>query len=183
VVDTKREEIAVREANRLSIPIVGLVDTNSDPDLIQYPIPGNDDAVRSITLVTSMVADAIAVGRAKFAESTGQAGVEAKPELAGVPEVSQAGISKAELAAAPVEVAPAVKVEVSSEAALSEGAVPSQEAATELLEGSPPAGTIKESVEPKAEDVDAAERKAGKGIKEVPALDAKRRKKGVRPPA
>ena len=62
VVDAKREETAVREANRLGIPVVALVDTNSDPDPIAYPIPGNDDAIRSIKLVTSRLADAIQEG-------------------------------------------------------------------------------------------------------------------------
>ncbi len=59
VVDTNKEKIAVAEANRLGIPIVAIVDTNSDPDVIQYPIPGNDDALRSIKLITKVVADAV----------------------------------------------------------------------------------------------------------------------------
>jgi len=62
VVDSKKEKIAVAEANRLGIPIVAVVDTNSDPDLIQYPIPGNDDAIRSIRLFGHMVSDAIIEG-------------------------------------------------------------------------------------------------------------------------
>lgn len=66
VVDTKREEIAVREANRLSIPIVAICDTNSDPELIDYPIPGNDDAIRSIRLLVSVVAERILAGRQRF---------------------------------------------------------------------------------------------------------------------
>lgn len=63
VVDPKKDEIAVREAKRLSIPIVSLIDTNSDPEDIDFVIPGNDDAVKSIRLVTSLMADAIAEGR------------------------------------------------------------------------------------------------------------------------
>jgi len=59
VVDTHREKIAVAEANRLGVPIIGIVDTNSDPDLIQYPIPGNDDALRSIRLFAHAVADVV----------------------------------------------------------------------------------------------------------------------------
>jgi len=66
VVDTKREEIAVREANRLQIPIVALCDTNTDPDLVAYPIPGNDDAIRSIRLIVSLVTESILVGRRRF---------------------------------------------------------------------------------------------------------------------
>ena len=57
VVDTRKERIAVAEANRLGIPVVGIVDTNSDPDLISLPIPGNDDAIRSIRLQTHAVSD------------------------------------------------------------------------------------------------------------------------------
>jgi len=63
IVDPKREEIAVKEANRLGIPIVAIVDTNCDPELITYPIPGNDDAIRSIKLITSKIADAIIEGK------------------------------------------------------------------------------------------------------------------------
>lgn len=66
VVDTKREEIAVREANRLNIPIVAICDTNTDPELIAYPIPGNDDAIRSIKLIVSMIADSIIAGRQRY---------------------------------------------------------------------------------------------------------------------
>jgi len=63
VVDTVEEETAVREAAKLSIPIIGIVDTNSDPKLIDYPIPGNDDAIRSINLFSRTVAEAIEIGR------------------------------------------------------------------------------------------------------------------------
>jgi small subunit ribosomal protein S2 len=68
VIDTKKEEIAVKEAGKLGIPIVGIVDTNADPDLITYPIPGNDDAIRAIRLFTSMVADAVLEGRERWLE-------------------------------------------------------------------------------------------------------------------
>ena len=66
VVDIKREEIAVREAIRLAIPIVAICDTNADPDLIAYPIPGNDDAIRSIQLIVSLIADSVLAGRHRF---------------------------------------------------------------------------------------------------------------------
>jgi small subunit ribosomal protein S2 len=62
VIDTKRENIAVREANRLNIPVYALVDTNCDPDLIDYPIPGNDDAIRSIRVVLNALTDAVIEG-------------------------------------------------------------------------------------------------------------------------
>ena len=63
VVDLRKEQLAVREARRLGIPIVGLVDTNCDPDEADYVIPGNDDAIRSCSLVTRVVADGIAAGK------------------------------------------------------------------------------------------------------------------------
>lgn len=72
VVDTKKEKIAVAEANRLGIPIVGIVDTNCDPTQIQYPIPGNDDALRAIKLFTGFVADAIAEARSMALEGADQ---------------------------------------------------------------------------------------------------------------
>jgi small subunit ribosomal protein S2 len=62
VVDTKREQIAVQEANRLKIPVVAICDTNADPDLVDYPIPGNDDAIRSIKLIASIVAESVIAG-------------------------------------------------------------------------------------------------------------------------
>lgn len=68
VVDPKKEAIAVREGMRLGIPVVALVDTNCDPDLIDYVIPGNDDAIRSIRLVTSRIADACIEGAERLAE-------------------------------------------------------------------------------------------------------------------
>ena len=65
VIDPKREQNAVHEANRLKIPIVAMCDTNADPDLIAYPIPSNDDAIRSIRLITTMLADSLVAGRRK----------------------------------------------------------------------------------------------------------------------
>jgi len=65
VVDTKREEIAIKEANRLHIPVIGLLDTNSDPDVIEYGIPANDDAIRSVALMCELVADAVLAGSGK----------------------------------------------------------------------------------------------------------------------
>ena len=69
IVDPKKEEIAVREASKLGIPIVGIVDTNCDPDLIDYPIPGNDDALKSIRVMTTLIAGSIRDGQKTFAAS------------------------------------------------------------------------------------------------------------------
>jgi small subunit ribosomal protein S2 len=81
VVDIKREEIAVREANRLQIPIVAICDTNSDPDLVLYPIPGNDDAIRSIKLIAALLTERVIAGRRRFE-------VESAPQAAGPPDAS-----------------------------------------------------------------------------------------------
>ena len=63
VVDSKKERIAVAEANKLSIPVVAIVDTNADPDLINVPIPGNDDAIRAVSLITAAISDVIGEAR------------------------------------------------------------------------------------------------------------------------
>ncbi len=65
VVDSKREEIGVREANRLHIPVVSLLDTNSDPDVVDFGIPANDDAIRSVSLMCELAADAVLAGTGK----------------------------------------------------------------------------------------------------------------------
>jgi small subunit ribosomal protein S2 len=77
VVDILREEIAVREARRLNIPIIAIVDTNCDPDEVTYPIAGNDDAIRAIKLVTTVIADTIAQAQGEVG-----AGLPAQPEAA-----------------------------------------------------------------------------------------------------
>jgi small subunit ribosomal protein S2 len=63
ILDTKKEQIAITEANKLGIPIIAVVDTNVDPDLVQFPIPGNDDAIRANALMSRVVAEAIIEGR------------------------------------------------------------------------------------------------------------------------
>jgi small subunit ribosomal protein S2 len=83
VVDTKKEHIAVGEARKLHIPVVAVLDTNCDPDEVDYKIPGNDDAIRSVTLLTRVVADAVADGLiARSGASAGDAAVPAGTELA-----------------------------------------------------------------------------------------------------
>jgi small subunit ribosomal protein S2 len=68
VVDAKRETIAVREASRLRIPVVAITDTNADPDMITFPVPGNDDAIRSVGLITAAIADTIEMTRREVPE-------------------------------------------------------------------------------------------------------------------
>ena len=83
IVDPKKEEIAVKEANKLGIPVVAAVDTNCDPDVIDYKIPGNDDAIRAIRLFCTAIADAVLEGRALQEErQRGQGGDEDEVESA-----------------------------------------------------------------------------------------------------
>ncbi|GGO70148.1 30S ribosomal protein S2 [Nocardioides deserti] len=74
IVDTKKEHLAVEEARKLRIPIIGILDTNCDPDEVDFPIPGNDDAIRAVGLLTRVVADAVAEGL--IARSGGKAAAE-----------------------------------------------------------------------------------------------------------
>ncbi|WP_460954668.1 30S ribosomal protein S2 [Parasphingorhabdus pacifica] len=86
IVDTKKEHIAVGEARKLGIPVVAILDTNCDPDEVDYPIPGNDDAIRSAALLTRVVADGVADGlMSRSGRSNGAAEGEEKPQ-AGVAE-------------------------------------------------------------------------------------------------
>ena len=80
VIDLKKEQLAVREARRLGVPIVGLVDTNADPDEADFIIPGNDDAIRSCNLVARVVADGIEAGKTKVTPAEMAAQASAAPE-------------------------------------------------------------------------------------------------------
>ena len=83
IVDTKKEKIAVDEARKLKIPVIGIVDTNSDPDEVDYVIPGNDDALRSIRLFASSIADAVIAGRDMKQSVDAEVAREAADEAAG----------------------------------------------------------------------------------------------------
>ncbi|MDP9466124.1 MAG: 30S ribosomal protein S2, partial [Actinomycetota bacterium] len=78
VVDTNKEHLAVNEARKLGIPVVAVLDTNCDPDVVDYKIPGNDDAIRSIGTLTRVIADAVAEGLMARAGANAQA--DSKPE-------------------------------------------------------------------------------------------------------
>jgi len=87
IVDTKKEETASREAKRLSIPIIGLIDTNSDPGTVNYPIPGNDDATKSIHLISSLIADTVIEGRKKFLSYLSESGVAIEKKEEQMPKI------------------------------------------------------------------------------------------------
>ena len=80
IVDTKKEHIAVGEAHKLGIPVIAILDTNCDPDEVDYKVPGNDDAIRSAALLTRVVADAVAEGLIARAANAANAGRDEKPE-------------------------------------------------------------------------------------------------------
>jgi small subunit ribosomal protein S2 len=112
IIDLKKEQLAVREARRLGLPVVALVDTNCDPDESDYVIPGNDDAIRSCSLVTRVIADAIAAGQQKvsardFHPPQVNGAVQAAAPEAGAETAVEPSVEEAP---APVEdVAPAVE--------------------------------------------------------------------------
>ena len=121
IIDIKKEHIAVSEANKMGIPIVAVVDTNCDPDLVQYPIPGNDDAIRSGTLMCHVIAEAVTEGRF-VASRRGSVGASApgslnrsfepaRPEpMAPVPPVAEPSRSGLGQAAVRADVAPPAAV-------------------------------------------------------------------------
>ena len=86
VVDPKREYIAVKEAQRMGIATVALIDTDSDPDPVDLPIPGNDDSIRSIEVILTKLSDAVLEGRAALPPEE-QSRVKARPQPSGVPPV------------------------------------------------------------------------------------------------
>jgi small subunit ribosomal protein S2 len=91
VVDARKETIAIKEANKLGIPVIAIADTNADPDVIDYPIPGNDDAIRSVSLITGAIADAIEAARREMPEDAvreDEGGVTYSTEL-GAQEVEE----------------------------------------------------------------------------------------------
>jgi len=135
VIDAKREGIAIREAARLGIPCIAVIDTNCDPDVVDLPIPGNDDAIRAIQLFCSVIADAALEGRmrrekvqadedekrrakGRIQEDDGSE----KPEAPAAAEVAAATEAEAP-AEAPAEAAPEAPVEAAPEAAAPEEAV------------------------------------------------------------
>jgi small subunit ribosomal protein S2 len=85
IIDPKKESIAVEEARRLAIPIVAIVDTNCDPSVIDYPVPGNDDAIRAVRLITSRMADAINEGRGTLAKEE----AEDAPATTDLPRITE----------------------------------------------------------------------------------------------
>ena len=119
VVDTKKEHLAIQEAQKLGIPVIGILDTNCDPDEMTYPIPGNDDAIRSVGLLTRVIADAVAEGLIQRHQKPAE-GESAEPLAEWERELLEAGAEAAVEAVVVEAVAEVVAEEVVAEAAAAE---------------------------------------------------------------
>jgi len=87
IIDTNKEKLAVEEANKLGIPVIAVLDSNSDPTGVTYPVPGNDDAIRAITMYCDLIAGAVLDGISAELGSSGQdLGAAAEPILEALPE-------------------------------------------------------------------------------------------------
>ena len=124
VVDTKKESLAVAEARKLGIPVVAILDTNCDPDEVDYKIPGNDDAIRSVALLTRVIADAVAEGLKARSGGAEQAEVAAGEPLADWEKEILAGENAAE---APAAEAPAAEASAEAPAAEASAEAPAAE--------------------------------------------------------
>jgi len=102
VVDTKKEHIAVKEARKLGIPVIAILDTNCDPDEVDYPVPGNDDAIRAVALLTRVIADAAADGLRARAERAAGGATDAEPLAEWEAEVLTGDAAAAEATAEPI---------------------------------------------------------------------------------
>jgi len=133
VVDVDHERIAVTEANKLGIPVIGIVDTNSDPDGVDYVIPGNDDAIRAIKLYVTAVADAVLAGKAAAGEVVSADEFVEVTEAEAAPAPAQEATETAEPAEPAAEAAELESAEVPEpvEAAAGDSAEPSAEAEPE----------------------------------------------------
>jgi small subunit ribosomal protein S2 len=180
VVDVDHEDIAVREARKLGIPVVAVVDTNCSPDGIDYIIPGNDDAMRAIELYAAMIADAVLDGKASLPEvALGEDEFVELDEEGNVKKSSgrkkKAG-HKAAKKATVKKKAPAKKLEVQAEAAAEEEAkaeaAPAEEPKAEEAKTEEPKAEEAAAEEPKAEEAAAEEPKAEEAAAEEPKADA-----------
>jgi small subunit ribosomal protein S2 len=126
VVDLKKEQLAIREARRLGLPVVALVDTNCDPDDADYVIPGNDDAIRSCSLIIKAIANGIEAGKQKVT-----AGEMAAAPTNGQPEETAEPVAEETPAEQPADAAPAEQPADAAPAEQSADAAPAEQSVTE----------------------------------------------------
>ena len=127
VVDTKKEHLAIDEAKKLGIPVIAILDTNCDPDEVQYPIPGNDDAIRSVTLLTRIVADAAAEGLIQRHQKPEEGSEQAEP----LAEWEQELLAQSTDSASTDEVQASAETEKAADADLAEAKADSAEVVAE----------------------------------------------------
>ena len=125
VVDSNKEHIAIKEARKLGIPVISILDTNCDPDEVDYPVPGNDDAMRSVALLTRVIADAVADGLQQRAKAA--SGDESEPLAEWEKEILDSSEKKAEAASS----ATVVEGDASAEEAKAEATAVEEVAAAE----------------------------------------------------
>ena len=198
LIDTTKESIAVTEALRINLPIVSLVDTNCDPDVIDYPVPSNDDAIRAIKLITSLMADAVLEGLTarEFAE---QASLEAEDvevsayqetgyvvspdeqspaDIAAAEEAAAAEVAAAEAAeaaaaeAAATEAAAAEAAAAEGDTPAAEGDTPAEEPTAEAAEDAPAPESATPAAEAEAPAAKTEEAAAAEPATEAPAEEA-----------
>ncbi|MGA2828654.1 MAG: 30S ribosomal protein S2 [Streptosporangiaceae bacterium] len=198
IVDTKKEHIAISEARKLGIPVVAILDTNCDPDEVNYPIPGNDDAIRSVALLTRVVADAVADG---LIARAGAAAGEEKPsadrpagdvgtveplaewerELAesGTATPPEGALTEAIATEATIETAPAeaAPVEAAAEAAPAETAT-AQSSSTEAAPAEAPPAPAEATTEVSTEATDEAASPAPAAGETVSAVNGTQAEQG-----
>jgi len=184
VVDAKREHLAINEATKLGIPVIGILDTNADPDEFQYPIPGNDDAIRSVGLLTRIIADAAAEGLIQRHNPTDESAEAAEPladwerelleQRAGEEAVEAVAVEEvAEELVAEAVVAEAVAEELALEAVEAEAAG-DEEAAEELAAEAVVVEAVAEELAAEAVVAEAvAEELAAEAVADIEAADAK----------
>ncbi len=137
VLDTKKEDIAVTEANKLGLPIVAVVDTNCDPDIITYVIPGNDDAIRSANLMARVIADAVDEGRFIASRKRGAVAPEGPAVLERTPEEEAAHeAAQADARRQAAEAAAAREARIAAERATAEEAITQTDPANETTQES-----------------------------------------------
>jgi small subunit ribosomal protein S2 len=158
IVDTNKEHLAVNEARKLGIPVVAILDTNCDPDVVDYPIPGNDDAIRAVQLLTRVIADAAADGLLKRHSGRTAAAEGTTTDAEPLAEWERELLAGAEGAEAPAAETPAAETPAAE--------APAAESATEA----PAEATTEAATEAPAEaTTDAATEAAAESTTEAPA--------------
>ncbi|WP_329091285.1 30S ribosomal protein S2 [Streptosporangium sp. NBC_01469] len=153
VVDTKKEHIGISEARKLHIPVVAILDTNCDPDEVDYPIPGNDDAIRAVGLLTRVVADAVAAGL--MARAGANRGGDDKPAVAGGAEPLAEW--EQELLAGGADGAPAAEAET---AEVETAEAPAETVEAETAEAPVETAEVAEVADAPAAEVESTEKQA-----------------------